>query len=68
MYKKDFAQKMTVIDIVFVNNRVGRKGHPCKGPEGEKHMGKVTLKVTGKTGLAGAVSWTLSCPSRSLDH
>lgn len=37
-------------------------------PRGSKHIVKVLSKDCGKTGLAGAVSYTSSCPSRRLDH
>lgn len=38
--------------------------HQYKGLEAAEHLGK----VSGKTGLAGALSWILSCPSKRLDH
>lgn len=66
MHKKNFALK-TVINIVVVGNRLGRKVHQCKGPEGAKHIGKVMGKVSGITGLSGTVNLTFSCPSRRLD-
>ena len=37
-----------MINIVFVNNRLGRKVHQYKGPETAKHLAKVMGKVSGK--------------------
>lgn len=42
-----------MIYIVFINNRVGRQMHQCKGPEASTYMSKVMAKVSGKNGLAG---------------
>lgn len=43
-------------------------GRKVQRPRESKHIVKVLGKDCGRTGLAGAVSYTSSCPSRRLDH
>lgn len=54
--------------LLIINKEGDVSGREVQRPWGSKHIVKVLGKDCGKTGLAGAVSYTSSCPSRRLDH